>query len=153
MRLAHKLTYLLSSLILLFFTNNLLSQNDELRFEHLTVADGLPNGHVKSIIQDHLGFIWFTTQNGLVKFNGFSNYYTMSVQAEYTTEEIIAPEFDDEIHYGEDLFDRSSKAAEAATIPAPDDFDEQVENAQRQLNALRHQQEMIERQKQELEVM
>ena len=77
----------------------------------------------------------------------------MSVQAEYTTEEIIAPEFDDEIHYGEDLFDRTSKAAEAATIPAPDDFDEQVENAQRQLNALRHQQEMIERQKQELETL
>jgi ligand-binding sensor domain-containing protein len=47
-------------------------QSEDLRFEHLTVADGLPNNHVKSIIQDQLGFIWFTTQNGLVKYDGYS---------------------------------------------------------------------------------
>ena len=77
----------------------------------------------------------------------------MSVQAEYTTEEIIAPEFDDEIHYEDDLFDQHSKAAEATTLPPPDDFDEQVEIAQKQLTALRHQQELIERQKEELETL
>jgi DNA-binding NtrC family response regulator/ligand-binding sensor domain-containing protein len=48
-----------------------LPQNDEPIFQHLTVADGLPNNHVKCIIQDHLGFLWFTTQNGLVKYDGY----------------------------------------------------------------------------------
>jgi len=51
---------------------NAFSQSEDIRFEHITVSDGLPHNHIKCIIQDHLGFLWFTTQNGLVKYNGYN---------------------------------------------------------------------------------
>lgn len=40
------------------------------RFEHLTVDDGLPDSSVRAIVQDRLGFLWFGTQNGLVRYDG-----------------------------------------------------------------------------------
>ena len=39
-------------------------------FERLTVNDGLPDNSVRAIIQDRLGFLWFGTQNGLVRYDG-----------------------------------------------------------------------------------
>jgi signal transduction histidine kinase/ligand-binding sensor domain-containing protein/DNA-binding response OmpR family regulator len=47
----------------------------ELVFEHLTIADGLPENSVRCILQDHLGYMWFGTQGGLVRYDG----YTMKV--------------------------------------------------------------------------
>ena len=46
------------------------------RFEHLTVDDGLPHSEVWDIDQDHLGFLWFGTRNGLSKYDGhtFTTY-------------------------------------------------------------------------------
>jgi len=44
-------------------------------FESLTIADGLPENTVGSILQDYLGYLWIGTQNGLVKYDG----YTMKV--------------------------------------------------------------------------
>jgi len=41
-------------------------------FEHLTVEDGLPENSVRCILQDHLGYMWFGTQNGLVKYDGYN---------------------------------------------------------------------------------
>ncbi|GAB4015066.1 sensor histidine kinase [Spirosoma migulaei] len=41
-----------------------------IRFEHLTVADGLPENSVISMLQDHLGYMWLGTQNGLVRYDG-----------------------------------------------------------------------------------
>src|SRR5664279_241845 len=41
-----------------------------IRFEHLTVADGLPENTVRSMLQDHLGYIWMGTQFGLVRYDG-----------------------------------------------------------------------------------
>jgi len=43
----------------------------EIRFEHITVQDGLPENSVRQIIQDYQGFLWFATQNGLVKYDGY----------------------------------------------------------------------------------
>ncbi len=40
------------------------------RFEHLTVDDGLPDSSVRAMVQDRLGFLWFGTQNGLVRYDG-----------------------------------------------------------------------------------
>jgi signal transduction histidine kinase/ligand-binding sensor domain-containing protein/DNA-binding NarL/FixJ family response regulator len=42
-----------------------------LRFEHLTTADGLSNDSVFSILQDHRGFLWFGTQGGLNRYDGY----------------------------------------------------------------------------------
>ena len=46
------------------------AQQADLTFEHITVDDGLPQNSVRAIIQDHLGFLWFGTQDGLVKYDG-----------------------------------------------------------------------------------
>jgi DNA-binding NtrC family response regulator/ligand-binding sensor domain-containing protein len=62
-------TLIIFSLLLVV---NAFSQSEDIRFEHLTVSDGLPHNHIKHIIQDHLGFLWFTTQNGLVKYDGYN---------------------------------------------------------------------------------
>jgi signal transduction histidine kinase/ligand-binding sensor domain-containing protein len=42
------------------------------RFEHLSVEDGLAHSEVWAIAQDPLGFLWFGTQNGLSKYDGYS---------------------------------------------------------------------------------
>lgn len=39
-------------------------------FEHLSVKDGLPHTAVYDILQDHIGFIWFATEDGLAKYDG-----------------------------------------------------------------------------------
>ncbi len=41
-------------------------------FEQLTVNDGLPENSVSYIYQDYLGYLWFGTQNGVVKYDGYS---------------------------------------------------------------------------------
>ena len=45
---------------------------DSLRFDHLGVEDGLSSSSVSRIIQDREGFIWFATQSGLNRYDGYS---------------------------------------------------------------------------------
>jgi len=44
--------------------------NGPVRFQHLTIDDGLPENSVRSILQDRQGFLWFGTQNGLARYDG-----------------------------------------------------------------------------------
>lgn len=46
-------------------------QNTHLKFEHLTVNDGLPQNSVYSITKDKYGFIWFGTWGGAVRYDGY----------------------------------------------------------------------------------
>ncbi len=39
-------------------------------FEHLTTADGLPQGTVYATLQDSQGFVWMGTEDGLVRYDG-----------------------------------------------------------------------------------
>lgn len=41
-----------------------------LRFTHFTTENGLPSNTVRGLAQDSLGFIWFATDGGLVRFDG-----------------------------------------------------------------------------------
>jgi len=41
-------------------------------FEHIATSEGLPENSALSMMQDHLGFIWFGTRSGLVKYDGYS---------------------------------------------------------------------------------
>ncbi len=41
-------------------------------FEHLSVKDGLSNNSVNCILQDREGFIWFGTNDGLNKYDGYT---------------------------------------------------------------------------------
>ena len=41
------------------------------KFERITRSDGLSHDNVYSIIQDKYGFIWFATQDGLNRYDGY----------------------------------------------------------------------------------
>jgi len=43
----------------------------QIKFEHLTVADGLSQSVVLCILQDSQGFMWFGTEDGLNKYDGY----------------------------------------------------------------------------------
>ena len=56
----------------------LLAQSDYGNFHHLTIADGLPSNRVFDILQDNQGFIWFATESGLCRYDGYTfNNYTV----------------------------------------------------------------------------
>ena len=59
-------------LFILFFTSKLIfPQKTNIKFEHLSVEQGLSHTTVKSIFQDSKGFMWFGTEDGLNKFDGY----------------------------------------------------------------------------------
>ena len=47
------------------------SESRSLRFQHLTRDDGLSQSFVYAILQDQDGFMWFGTQDGLNRYDGF----------------------------------------------------------------------------------
>lgn len=49
-----------------------LSQPHNLKFDHLSTPQGLSQDIVKAILQDHLGFMWFGTEDGLNRYDGYS---------------------------------------------------------------------------------
>ncbi len=58
--------------IIYFCYSIVYSQSANLKFEHLTVEDGLSGPKVKCIIQDRKGFMWFGTIDGLNKYDGYT---------------------------------------------------------------------------------
>ena len=52
----------------------------DLRFHHITSTDGLSHPIVNDILQDSTGFMWFGTQNGLNRYDGYemTTYRTRS---------------------------------------------------------------------------
>ncbi len=54
-------------------------------FEHLTVSDGLSQGSVNCIFQDSYGFIWFGTQDGLNRYDGYKFNIYKNDPADSTT--------------------------------------------------------------------
>lgn len=51
------------------------SENEQLKFSQLSAIDGLSNSNVFGITQDHQGFIWFATEDGLNRYDG-NNFVT-----------------------------------------------------------------------------
>jgi signal transduction histidine kinase/ligand-binding sensor domain-containing protein/DNA-binding response OmpR family regulator len=56
-------------LIVFLFHSWVLIAND-IKFEHLTVDDGLSQGIVVDVLQDRMGFMWFATNDGLNRYDG-----------------------------------------------------------------------------------
>jgi ligand-binding sensor domain-containing protein len=65
-----KSVLLILSFISVFLSASGQSVPQPIQFERLTAADGLPENSVYSILQDHLGFMWFGTLSGLVYYEG-----------------------------------------------------------------------------------
>ncbi len=49
-----------------------LSQKQQIKFQHLQTADGLSQSNVLCILQDSRGFMWFGTEDGLNKYDGYN---------------------------------------------------------------------------------
>lgn len=77
-RLNYKVSYfrikkvvLITFLLFTFLTYKSFSQVNNIHFQ--TISNGLSNPHVKCVLKDSKGFIWFGTSEGLNKFDG-SNF-------------------------------------------------------------------------------
>lgn len=71
----------LSRVFLGFFHLGLLAcayAQGKMEFEHLNRNQGLPTNTVTAIVQDKYGMLWFGSQNGLVRFDGYD--YKLYVQ-------------------------------------------------------------------------
>jgi ligand-binding sensor domain-containing protein len=57
------------------YTSNAIEQR--IRFDLLSIKDGLSQSSVNCVVQDDQGFIWIGTQDGLNKYDGYSftTYY------------------------------------------------------------------------------
>ena len=53
-------------------SNSPLTSQSNIRFDHLSVKDGLSQNHVTRILKDSKGFMWFCTPNGLNRYDGKS---------------------------------------------------------------------------------
>jgi PAS domain S-box-containing protein len=61
------LLFIILSIIPFFAQSN----NQFIKFEHLTISKGLSHNHITDIAQDDKGFMWFASVNGLNKYDGF----------------------------------------------------------------------------------
>jgi len=64
--------YVLLICALLLFSGKLAAQEDYVRFQRITINDGLSLSSVYDIYQDSKGFMWFGTEDGLNKYDGQS---------------------------------------------------------------------------------
>ncbi len=63
---------LILSFFLIIFLHNTYAQTSASVFDRITIKDGLSQSSVKFIIQDKYGFLWFATNGGLNKYDGYS---------------------------------------------------------------------------------
>src|SRR5687768_2262889 len=64
------------------------AQDQEIKFDHLTVDKGLSSNTVNSVIRDSRGFIWIASENGVSRYDGYSftnfrthEYDTLSISS------------------------------------------------------------------------
>lgn len=66
---AHAGRYL--GLLVLFLTASASAEQGNLRFDHISVEEGLSHSAVRAIHQDRRGFLWLGTQEGLNRYDGY----------------------------------------------------------------------------------
>ena len=56
---------------ILFFLSSGILLAQSYRFKHITSEDGLSTNYVTAILKDKSGFMWFGTQDGLCRYDGY----------------------------------------------------------------------------------
>ena len=51
---------------------SVIAQEKDIKFDHMTVDEGLPSNTVNSVIRDSRGFIWISTENGVSRYDGYA---------------------------------------------------------------------------------
>ena len=64
--------YLIIPFFFFVISGPLISQDLFLKFNHITVNDGLPQNTVYSIVEDKYGFMWFGTWGGAIRYDGYN---------------------------------------------------------------------------------
>ncbi|GGI74458.1 hybrid sensor histidine kinase/response regulator [Shewanella hanedai] len=64
------ITKLLLSCILTLLPTILLAVESSIHLDNMSKRDGLSDGTINAIVQDHQGFIWIATENGLNRYDG-----------------------------------------------------------------------------------
>lgn len=87
-------------LILFLFCDIIFAQQNRIKFERLTIHDGLSQNTVQCIIKDSKGFMWFGTVDGLNKFNSytFTHYQKKIGDTSSITSNTITCLFEDSRH-------------------------------------------------------
>lgn len=70
-RISKEKLLLFRGLIFLSLFDDALPREDAIKFEHLTVDQGLSQNSVTCILQDSKGFMWFGTLDGLNRYDGY----------------------------------------------------------------------------------
>lgn len=100
-----------------------------LRFDHLSVEDGLSQSTVFTILQDRAGFLWFGTEDGLNKFDGydFTIYRRQENEPGSLSDNWISALYEDRAgalwaatRKGIDRFDRASERFFHVPAPLPE---------------------------------
>lgn len=63
---------LISVILLILLCSGPAAARQGARFDRLSIEDGLSQSTVETIVQDHLGFIWIGTEDGLNRFDGYN---------------------------------------------------------------------------------
>lgn len=56
----------------ILFLNKIYAQTDNLKFNRITTKEGISQGYVTCAFQDSRGFMWFGTQDGLNRYDGYN---------------------------------------------------------------------------------
>lgn len=72
--------------MILYFIGGKMQAQPSCYFEHYGAEDGLPQHTITDILQDEKGFMWFSTWDGLCKFDGYKfSTYRLPVNSAYQT--------------------------------------------------------------------
>ena len=62
---------LLFHLLIILTSSTLIAQQAEIKFEHISLEQGLSQSIINTIMKDSKGFMWFGTESGLNKYDGY----------------------------------------------------------------------------------
>jgi len=83
----YSVVYRVALLYLLLMRSSIFAQQPAHHFYHLTTVDGLSDNSVNDICQDHEGFLWFATRNGLNRYDG--KHFVVFRHSFYDTTSIV----------------------------------------------------------------
>ena len=63
--------FLILPVLLVLYASNSWGQRSQIRFQHLSLREGLSQSTVYCVLQSRDGFMWFGTQDGLNRFDGY----------------------------------------------------------------------------------